>query len=99
MPEWRNGRRRGLKIPRLRRRESSSLSSGTKLRFRAFPERPESPEKATKKRRKEGTHVTINERQLLVDVPVPTLTKILHVLAWIGILTGTAVWGYGDLLF
>ena len=30
-PEWRNGRRRGLKIPRLHGRESSSLSSGTKI--------------------------------------------------------------------
>ena len=29
VPEWRNGRRRGFKIPRLHGRESSSLSSGT----------------------------------------------------------------------
>ena len=30
-PEWRNGRRRGFKIPRLHGRVSSSLTLGTKI--------------------------------------------------------------------
>ena len=34
MPKWRNGRRRGFKIPRLHGRESSNLSLGT--HFSAF---------------------------------------------------------------
>lgn len=56
-------------------------------------------QQSAKKRQKEGTHVKINDREVFVDIPVSTITKILHVFAWIGILAGTAVWGYGDLLF
>ena len=51
------------------------------------------------KQQKEETHVRINGRPVYVEVPVSTSTRTLYILPRIGLVIGTVVWGYGDLLF
>ncbi|MDE2915045.1 MAG: hypothetical protein OXL68_19260 [Paracoccaceae bacterium] len=53
----------------------------------------------TAKKQPKEAGVTINGSPITVRDPVPTMSKLLHALAWGGIVTGTAVWGYGDLMF
>ena len=50
-----------------------------------------------KKQLKEETHVFISNKPVMMDIPVSIWIKILHWLAWFGIVIGTVVWGYGDL--
>ena len=43
--------------------------------------------------------VTISGAPVAIRQPISALSKWLHRLAWGGIVTGTIIWGYGDLLF
>ena len=46
-----------------------------------------------------NTSVRINGMPTLSAPDVPKARKVLHLIAWGGLLVGTLIWGYGDLLF
>ena len=35
----------------------------------------------------------------MTEPHIPTIRKLFHWIAWSGIVIGTLIWGYGDLLF
>jgi len=43
--------------------------------------------------------VTINGKPVAIRQPISAMSKWLHRFTWGGIVTGTIIWGYGDLLF
>ena len=43
--------------------------------------------------------VTINGAPALTEPPTTILDRLFHGISWIGIVLGTLVWGYGDLVF
>ena len=45
------------------------------------------------------TNSTINNTPFMIREPVSEVSKWLHRIAWAGIVTGTGIWGYGDLVF
>lgn len=51
------------------------------------------------KQPKESGGVTINDTSVMIRNPIPNVSKWLHRFAWSGIVIGTCIWGYGDLLF
>ena len=46
----------------------------------------------------ESSFVTINDRPVLMERPISRANKWLHWIARSGIVLGTLVWGYGDLI-
>ena len=51
------------------------------------------------KQPKEAGWATIDGRPTLVGEPISAVSKWLHRFAWAGIVVGTVIWGYGDLVF
>ena len=47
----------------------------------------------------EGGEVTINDTPVMIRKLIPSMSKWLHRIAWGGIVIGTLIWGYGDLVF
>ena len=43
--------------------------------------------------------VTINKSPVVTEKHIPTERKLFHWIAWVGIVIGTLIWGYGDLFF
>lgn len=46
-----------------------------------------------------SSFVSINGAPAAIRQPIAAMSKWLHRFAWGGIVTGTVIWGYGDLLF
>ena len=45
------------------------------------------------------TKTLINSSPVMTEPHIPTIRKLFHWIAWSGIVIGTLIWGYGDLLF
>ena len=45
------------------------------------------------------TNSTINSTPIMIREPISDVSKWLHWIAWAGIVVGTGIWGYGDLVF
>ena len=46
-----------------------------------------------------SSDVFINNAPAAINNPISAVSKWLHRFAWGGIVIGTVIWGYGDLLF
>ena len=45
----------------------------------------------------QATASTINGNPVMTEPDIPTVRKLFHWIAWVGIVIGTLIWGYGDL--
>ena len=47
----------------------------------------------------QSTASTINGNPVMTESHILTVRKLFHWIAWVGIVIGTLIWGYGDLFF